>query len=65
MKELTFDEVAILARANGFELNQKDLTDVTHRLNTIISDVENFSHPNLNIVEPVPFRPLEETDNGQ
>ena len=65
MKELTFEEVAILARANGFELNQGELTEVTHRLNTIISDVESFSHPDLESVEPVTFRPLEETDNGQ
>ena len=65
MPDMTFEEVAGLARAAGLVLSQEDLVEVTHRLNTVIADVEGFSHPDLDNIAPVPFRSLEETDDGQ
>ena len=62
MSDLTFDEVATLARATGIVLNAADLVEVTHRLNVAISGVEEFSHPDLDTINPLPFRPLEEVD---
>jgi hypothetical protein len=64
MSDLTFNEVAALAKAAGVTLSEDDVVEVTHRLNVTISGVENFSHPDLYTIEPVPFRPLEEMDDG-
>ena len=64
MPEVTFDEVKTLGRIVGLEISDEDLVEVTHRLNVIISGVEKFSHPDLDRVDPVPFRPLEEVGNG-
>ena len=44
-------------------MSEEDLVEVTHRLNVIISGIENFSHPDLDKVDPVPFRPLDEIDS--
>ena len=63
MPDLSFDEVRVLAKASSLEVSEEDLVEVTHRLNVIISGIENFSHPDLDKVAPVPFRPLDEIDS--
>ena len=63
MPDLNFDEVRVLAKASSLEVSEEDLVEVTHRLNVIISGIENFSHPDLDKVDPVPFRPLDEIDS--
>ena len=60
MSDLSFDDVASLAKAAGVELSQEDLVEVTHRLNVTIEGVEQFSHPELHTIEAVPFHPLNE-----
>ena len=62
MPDLSFDEVRVLAKASSLEVSEEDLVEVTHRLNVIIAGIENFSHPDLDKVDPVPFRPLDEVD---
>ena len=64
MPDLAFDEVKVLARAAGVVLSDDDLVEVTHRLNVIVSGIERFSHPDLDASNPLPFRPLEEVDDG-
>ena len=63
MPDLSFDEVRVLAKASSLEVSEEDLVEVTHRLNVIISGIENFSHADLDKVDPVPFRPLDEIDS--
>jgi hypothetical protein len=63
--ELTLQEVTALAKAVGLTLSQEDLVEVTHRLNTILCDMESISHPNLYKVDPLAFVPFEEGQNGQ
>ena len=63
MPDLSFDEVRVLAKASSLEVSEEDLVEVTHRLNVIISGIENLSHPDLDKVDPVPFRPLDEIDS--
>ncbi len=64
MSDLTFQEVAALAKASGVVVSEDDLEEVTHRLNVTITGVEEFSHPDLDSVNPLPFRPLEEVDDS-
>lgn len=65
MPELTPQEVRTLARAAGVIVSEDDLTEVTHRLNVTVEGIEKFSHPDLDKVNPLPFRPLEEVDNAK
>ena len=64
MPDMTPADVKTAALAIGLTIDEKDLVEVTHRLNVIVSGVERFSHPDLDKVDPLPFRPLEEVDNG-
>jgi hypothetical protein len=63
MTDLSFEDVATLARAAGLRLAADDLTDITHRLNMLRSRLEQFDYPGLEAFDPVPFFPLEEGDN--
>lgn len=65
MSDLTYEEVAALARAAGVVVNDDDLIEVTHRLNVTVSAIARFSHPDLDTVNPLPFRPLEEVDREE
>ena len=65
MPDVTPDQVKILARSVGLEVDEEDLVEVTHRLNVIVAGVERFSHPGLDSVDPIPFPPLEEAGHGQ
>ena len=65
MPDLTPENVKILAHSVGLEIDEEDLTEVTHRLNVIVSGVERFSHLGLDSVDPVPFPSLEEAGHGQ
>jgi len=65
MGDFSFEEVAGMARANGLVLTNEDLIEVTHRLNASIAGIEQFSHPELDSIDPLPFRPLEEMDDDR
>ncbi len=65
MPEMTFEQVKALVCAYGLKFSDEDLREVTHRLNATIRGVEKFSHPDLATIDPVPFRALEEAENGQ
>ena len=64
MADLTPEEVQVLAKAAGVKLVEGDVTEITHRLNVLITGIENFSHPDLDKVDPLPFHPLEEVGGG-
>ena len=64
MADLTPQEVQTLAKAAGVNVLEEDLTEITHRLNVLISGIEDFSHPDLDKVDPLPFHPLEEVGSG-
>ena len=64
MADLTPQEVQTLAKAAGVNVLDEDLTEITHRLNVLISGIEDFSHPDLDKVDPLPFHPLEEVGSG-
>ena len=65
MSDLTFEETAMLSRVLGMVLSDGDLVEITHRLNVIISRIEAISHPDLDTVVPIPFLPLEDSDDEQ
>lgn len=65
MPDFSFEEVETVARVMGLTLSDDDLVDVTHRLNVIVSELERISHPNLDVVDPAPFLPLEDTSCEQ
>jgi Asp-tRNA(Asn)/Glu-tRNA(Gln) amidotransferase C subunit len=65
MSNLTFQEVAALAKAVDLTLSDDDIVEVTHRLNVILGRMDKISHPDLDDVAPIPFLPLEEVDDGQ
>lgn len=60
MTDLSYEDVATLARVAGVRLAADDLKDVTHRLNMLRSRLEQFDYPGLEAFDPVPFFPLEE-----
>ena len=64
MTELTVDDVATLARVLDLALTEDDLMEAMHWLNMVVSQVESFSHPDLDTTEPIPFLPLDEVDDG-
>ena len=64
MADLTPQEVQTLAKAAGVNLLEEDLVEITHRLNVLISGIQDFSHPDLDKVDPLPFHPLEEVGGG-
>lgn len=64
MADLTPQEVQTLAKAAGVNVLEEDLTEITHRLNVLISGIQDFSHPDLDKVDPLPFHPLEEVGSG-
>jgi hypothetical protein len=55
MKELTKDEVAILARAVGIELDEPDLTPVSYQLNAMLEGIGKIDVPGLDEIEPLPI----------
>ena len=65
MADLAFDEVAAIGRAVGLPIGDDDLVEVTHRLNVLLSVMAIISHPDLDVVVPTPYLPLEETEYGQ
>jgi len=60
MADLTTDDVKILGRVVGIELEEPFLTDVTHNLNALKSLLEDANPPGLEDMEPLPILlPLE------
>jgi Asp-tRNA(Asn)/Glu-tRNA(Gln) amidotransferase C subunit len=60
MRELSPDDVSVLAKMNGLPIDETDLVEVTNRLNNFISGVEHLNYIELEGIDPVIFRPLEE-----
>jgi Asp-tRNA(Asn)/Glu-tRNA(Gln) amidotransferase C subunit len=60
MKELSSADVAVLARIHGLTIEGPDLIEVTNRLNNFISGVEHLDYFDLEGIDPVIFRSLEE-----
>jgi hypothetical protein len=55
MKELTKDEVRGLGHAVGLEIQDPELTEVTHSLNALLEDLDQINPPGLDKVEPLPI----------
>tara|TARA_B100000470_G_C19555982_1_gene286970 strand:+ start:234 stop:419 length:186 start_codon:yes stop_codon:yes gene_type:complete len=60
MKELTSADVAALATITGLEIEGSELVEVTNRLNNFITGVEHLDYFDLEGIDPIIFRPLEE-----
>ena len=60
MTDLSYEDVATIARVAGLRLAADDLVDVTHHLNLLISGLEQFDTLDLQTCDPVPFFPLDE-----
>ena len=54
MKELTKDEVRGLGHAEGLEIQDPELTEVTYSLNALREDLDQINPPGLDRVEPLP-----------
>lgn len=60
MKELTSADVAALATMTGLTIEGSELVEVTNRLNNFITGVEHLDYFDLEGIDPIIFRPLEE-----
>ncbi|MFC2105584.1 hypothetical protein ACFLS5_04000 [Candidatus Bipolaricaulota bacterium] len=63
--ELTNQEVAILARVAGLEMSDEDLKEVAFRLEVMLRKMDTISHPDLDVITPLPFLPFEEIRSGR
>ena len=55
MPELSSEEIRVLARIEGLEVADDDLSDVRLSLNALIGAIEVIDLPGLNDVEPLPI----------
>ena len=55
MEELTKEEVRGLGHAVGLEIQDPELTEVTHSLNALLEDLDRINPPGLDNVEPLPI----------
>ena len=55
MVDLTKDEVIALGHAVGLEIQDPDLTEVTHSLNALLESLDKINPPGLDSVEPMPI----------
>ena len=55
MADLTKDEVIALGHAVGLEIQDPDLTEVTHSLNALLESLDKINPPGLDSVEPMPI----------
>ena len=55
MADLTKDEVKAMGHAVGLEIDDPDLTEVTHSLNALLESLDQINPPGLDSVEPLPI----------
>ena len=55
MPDLTKDEIKAMGHAVGLEINDPDLTEVTHSLNALLESLDQINPPGLDSVEPLPI----------
>jgi hypothetical protein len=55
MADLTKDEVMALSHAVGLEIQDPELTEVTHSLNGLLGALNEINPPGLDAVEPLPI----------
>jgi hypothetical protein len=55
MVDLTPDEVRAMGHAAGVEIQEPELTEVTHSLNALLGALEAINPPGLERVEPLPI----------
>jgi hypothetical protein len=60
MPDLRPEEVRASLRAQGLEVTDDDLPEVTHRVNAMQEALEKLEHPDLDAVEPLPVFWLQE-----
>lgn len=60
MKKLSSADVSVLARIHGLTIEGAELVEVTNRLNNFITGVEHLDYFDLEGIDPVIFRSLEE-----
>jgi len=61
MKELSSADVSVLANITGLTIEGAELEEVTNRLNSFISGVEHLDYLDIEGIDPVIFRPLEDS----
>ena len=55
MEDLTNLEVKALGRAVGLDIQEPELTEVTHSLNAILEMMAELDLPGVNAVDPLPL----------
>jgi Asp-tRNA(Asn)/Glu-tRNA(Gln) amidotransferase C subunit len=55
MTRLSDQEVQALGRAVGLDIQEPELSQVAHSLNTILELMEEIDAPGVNAVEPLPI----------
>jgi hypothetical protein len=55
MAELTKDEIRALGHAVGLEIQDPELTEVTHSLNALLEALDAINPPGLANIEPLPI----------
>ncbi len=55
MADLTKEEVIALGHAVGLDIQDPDLTEVTHSLNALLEALDGINPPGLEHVEPLPI----------
>ncbi|MBM3943559.1 MAG: hypothetical protein FJ316_11715 [SAR202 cluster bacterium] len=55
MPDLTQGEVHALGRAVGLDIQEPELSQVTHSLNAILEMLAEIDLPGLNAIEPLPL----------
>jgi hypothetical protein len=53
--DLTNEEIKALGHAVGLEIQEPDLTEVTHSLNALLEALDGINPPGLDEVEPLPI----------
>ena len=61
MKELSSADVSVLANITGLTIEAAELEEVTNRLNSYISGVQHLDYLDIEGIDPVIFRPLEDS----
>lgn len=57
MADLSKEEVRVLGQAAGLDLDDPDLSEVTHFLNALLDPLDQANPPGLDQVEPLPIPP--------
>ena len=63
MEDLNREEIQALGRAVGLDIQEPDLTEVMHSLNSMLEGLDKINPPGLESVEPLPII-LPQLDDG-